>query len=359
MFLYRFRSNLRVPTETARELEMDTRELLERRLHIVSGKGGVGKSVVAATLAWMAAQEGRRTLIVELETVASVPKIFGRPPGTQYQVTPLAKNLASFHVEGKAGLEEYLHLVLKSQRFVRRIVRSPVYHYFVNVAPGLKELMAVGKLWDLEQKRLPETNRPLYDLIVVDTPATGHVLSYLQMPMTAADTAKGFVKREAQKVADLLQDPMRTAFHIVTTLAEMPVNEALELHESARSTLGLPIGSLFINQVVPPFFDRSDYEDYRHWQEDVQEELQRDSRVQNGWADKERTLIACAESWKKVRESQETYLERVKRTFEGKTILLPFVAAPEASLDLIQTLARSISEPDESMKGGWCAGFES
>ena len=338
---------------------MEYPALLDKRLLIVSGKGGVGKSVVAATLAWIAANRGKRTLLVELDTVASVSKMFGKLHGDKYQETELAQNLSCFHVEGKSGLEEYLRLVLKSGRFVRRIVRSPIYQYFVNVAPGLKELMAVGKLWDLEQKRIPETDRPHYDLIVVDTPATGHVLSHLRMPMTAADTAKGFVKREAQKVADLLQDPVRTAFNIVTTLAEMPVNEAIELYESARSGLRLPIGCLFINQVYPPFFHGSDYESYRKWKHDLENTAKTGSRQERKEVQKERAVLACAESWQKAREVQEAHMERLLTVFECPGVLLPFVAAPEASLDMIQALARSIEVPDESMRGGRSAGLGS
>lgn len=338
---------------------MKNPELLDKRLLIVSGKGGVGKSVVAATLAWIAAKRGKRTLLVELDTVASISRMFGKPQGEQYREKALAENLSCFHVEGKSGLEEYLHLVLKSGRFVRRIVRSPIYQYFVNVAPGLKELMAVGKLWDLEQKRMPGSDRPRYDLIVADAPATGHVLSYLQMPMTASETAKGFVKREAKKVADLLQDPGRTAFNIVTTLAELPVNEAIELHESARSMLHLPIGCLFVNQVTPPFLDGSAYESYRKWQNDVKNTQAAASPQQQKWEQMEKAVLACAESWQKAREAQEAHMERLLSAFACPRAFLPFVPTPKVSLEMIKELAQAIELPDESMKGRSRAGLGS
>lgn len=330
---------------------MECPGLLDKRLLIVSGKGGVGKSVVASALALLAAGKGMRTLLVELDTVASVSRMFGKPRGDVYKETELAENLFTFYLEGKSGLEEYLRLMLKSGAFVRKIVGTPIYQYFVNVAPGLKELMAVGKLWDLEQKHLPGNKHPYYDLLIVDTPATGHVVSYLQMPMTAAETAKGFVRREAQKVADLLQDSQKTAFHIVTTPAEMPVNEALDLHEKARSRLRLPIGCLFVNQVYPPFFESAERESYRRWRSHLEETPETGSLPEGKGAEKEGAILACAESWKKARAVQDVHLERLLRAFEGQTTLLPFLAEPQVSLDMIRTLARSIAEPDETLKG--------
>jgi hypothetical protein len=112
------------------------------------------------------------------------------------------------------------------------------------------------------------------------------------------------------------------------------------------------MGRLFVNQVYPPFFEGADEESYRRWRRDQEETPEAGSTPHSEWADKEMAILACAESWKKVRAVQETYLERLFSAFgEDRTTLLPFVAVPNASLDMIRALARSIEEPDETMKG--------
>ena len=307
--------------------------LLRKRLVFLSGKGGVGKTLLAAGLALWAAGRGKRVLLVELDTIATLPAIFGREtPKEAYTEYTLEEGIRGLHVDGKSGLEEYLGMVLKSKRLTRRIFRSPVYQYFVNIAPGLKELMAVGKLWDLEQKTDPGTGRPLYDLIVVDTPATGHTLSYLHMPITAADTVrKGFVNKEAQKVVDLLRDPERTAFNIVTTLAEMPVNEALELRQNVLDRLKIPLGCCFVNQVYPPFFQGADLEAYRIWARRVTE-------TGGGFPD-EPGIHAAAESWERRRRAQD--LQREKLTLECRepTVDLRLLLGYPTDRDLAQGIA--------------------
>ncbi len=318
---------------------MICQEILEKRILIISGKGGVGKSVTASLLALAASQQGKRILLVELDTVQTLPQFFNQSAKEQYLEISLAPNITYFHIDGRLGLQEYLSLVLKSKRLVRKINQSPIYEYFVNIAPGLKELMAVGKLWHLEQKRLPGTNRPLYDLIIVDTPATGHTLSYLQMPMTAVNTVKkGFVKKEATKVVDLLQDPQRTSFNIVTTLAEMPVNETIELFEKVSLQLHLPIGRVFINQAYPPFFEGLDSWRFAAWSDFISKKPPDAAHMFDYREQRERILLSCAESWQRRRKMQEEQLKKLHKAVTCPMVTLPFVTDSEDHYDMIQKL---------------------
>lgn len=331
-----------VPARTRPQVTLH--DVLSRRVLILAGKGGVGKSVMAAALGWMGAREGKRILLVEMDTVGTLPGLLGHPGGATYTELPLAPNLSCLHVDGRSGLEEYLQIVLKSRRLVTRIFRSPLYQYFVNVAPGLKELMAVGKIWDLEHQTIPGTGRPRYDLFIVDMPATGHAVSYLRMPMAAVNTLKrGFVHREAQKVADLLQDPQKTSFNIVTLPSEMPVNEAFELYEKGRFELRMPIGCLFVNQVVPPFFSGEALERFSRWKANLEGELASAKSSLPRTVQSERELLACADSWRKRRELQEGYLERMRRVFPNQILHLPWLPGIESPRLLVERLAQSLA----------------
>jgi len=321
---------------------MTLKEIMARRILILSGKGGVGKSVLTAALALRAAEAGKRVLLVEMDTVETLPRIFGKSGAEHYKEIPLSQNIHCLHVDGKSGLEEYLQLILKSKRLTNRIFRSPVYQYFVSIAPGLKELMAVGKIWDLEQEKLPGSAKPRYDLFLVDTPATGHALSYLRMPMAAVTTLKrGFVQKEAQKVVDLLQDPNKTSFNIVTTPEEMPVNEAIELYEKTSGPLRLPIGCLFVNQVFPPFFKGRDLEHFLAWKGQVEQETNGPSAL-TSLQRRETSILSCADLWKSRRDRQEVYLERLRQAFDCEMLTLPFVSGFREPFTLARHLADAL-----------------
>jgi len=325
--------------------------LLSKRLVFVSGKGGVGKSSLTATLGWISARQNKRTLLVELDTIGAIPRIFGRSEVPGYQETGLVPGISCLHVDGKSGLEEYLQMVTKSSRLLQKVFQSPIYQYFVNIAPGLKELMAVGKLWHLEQRTDPVTGVPAYDLILVDTPATGHTISYLQMPMTAAATVKrGLVKREAQKVVDLLRDPERSAFCIASTLAEMPVSEAIELYRTVADQLQLPVACVFVNQVFPDFLDGPDLEAFITWRTAI---LDGRDASSNTLAVCERAMVAAADSWRRRREAQELQRERLRQGMPCPLIELPFVHQAESSFERIQLLACALDEgrPNHAGKG--------
>src|SRR5262245_29089800 len=151
---------------------------VDRRLHFVVGKGGVGKTTVAAALALALVRRGRRTLAVEMEGGGRLAALLAGAPevGPRLQVVT---------VDGRTVLEEYRRLRIPVKRLPATIFSSRIYQYFVAAAPGLKELMTVGKIW-YEVTR-EERGRPAWDAVVVDAPATGHSLQYLRMPQAARE----------------------------------------------------------------------------------------------------------------------------------------------------------------------------
>jgi anion-transporting ArsA/GET3 family ATPase len=209
-----------------------------RRLHFVVGKGGVGKTTVAAALALALARRGRRTLAVEMEP-GRLAAVLGAEAGDRLHV---------LRVDGRAALEEYLNLVIPVKRLLATVFSSKIYQYFVAAAPGLKELMTVGKIWYEATRR--EGGRLAWDAIVVDAPATGHSLQYLRMPQAARDTfGAGLVQREATRITELLRDRQTTAVHLVTLAEEMPVSETLETRAQLTGELGLSLGWVIVNRL--------------------------------------------------------------------------------------------------------------
>jgi anion-transporting ArsA/GET3 family ATPase len=238
---------------------MNIEELLDRRLLVVAGKGGVGKTTVACMLGIRAAQQGKRVLVCEVDGVArasQLMKVESGPLGLAVEARP---GLHLMAIEGKAALAEYLGLIIPVRRFLQTVLKSRVYQYFVAAAPGLKELMTIGKIWYEADRVDDSTGERRWDLVIMDAPATGHSLQYLRMPAAARDTfGAGLVNKEAKRLVELLTDPAQTAVNLVTTAEEMPVNETVLMYNELRDSLQMPPGALFINRTHSSDFPDQD-----------------------------------------------------------------------------------------------------
>ena len=226
----------------------------DRRLLILSGKGGVGKSTVAVALGLKAAEQGLETLICEMGENEKIAPLFGRG-ASAFRETPLGvPRLSSIYLDPQEAFNDYVRASLRLAALARPLIESRLIRAFVQAAPGLKEIMTLTKLMELERAQ-ERRGKPKYDLIILDAPATGHGMSLFRSPMLAMRATKvGPIYQKAKLISDLLSDATRTRMHIVTLAEEMPVAETLEMIAAMRSDLHIPLGDIVINAVAPSAF---------------------------------------------------------------------------------------------------------
>ncbi|HWO21061.1 MAG TPA: ArsA family ATPase [Kofleriaceae bacterium] len=220
----------------------------DRRLIVVLGKGGVGRSTVAAAIAGQLARAGKKTLLYETNANDRFGPYFDRPPvGTE--AAQLAPNLWAVNATPATALEEYGLMILRWKSVYEMVFENRVTRAFLRAIPGLDDYALLGKVWfhATEEKR----GKPVWDTVVFDMPASGHSISMLRVPWVIVDAVpEGPLTRDAHQVKALLLDKAQTAAVIVTLAEEMPVNEALEL-EAQLGKLGIAPQQLVVNQVYP------------------------------------------------------------------------------------------------------------
>ena len=223
-----------------------------RRLWIVTGKGGTGKTTLTATLALLATRAGSRVLVVSANGDDALAGLLGLPPArtTEGQIHAVAPRLSALFMEPEASLAEYIDLQLHVGGLGKRLLSSRAFHGFLEAAPGWRDLVTLGNLWHLEQEQ--QGARPRFDLIVVDAPATGHAFSLLSVPEVVLEAVRmGPLRRRAEDIRALLTDRTRTECVLVTQAEELPVRETLELASSLRG-LGIALGPVLLNRWIQP-----------------------------------------------------------------------------------------------------------
>jgi anion-transporting ArsA/GET3 family ATPase len=217
--------------------------LLDKRLVFVTGKGGVGKTTVAGCLARVAARRGKRVIVCE---VAS-----GERWHDEVEIAPLIHSIA---VDPELAMREYLSDQVGGA-LSKVMTSSRVFTYLAAAAPGLRELLTIGKVWDLAQLDQRRTGSTPYDLVILDAPATGHALGMLRTPRTFRDVARvGPISRQAGRIDAFLSDPALTGVVAVAGPEEMPVNETIDFIAALDEEMQMKPDAVVVNGVYPDHF---------------------------------------------------------------------------------------------------------
>jgi Anion-transporting ATPase len=296
--------------------------LLERSLIVVTGKGGVGRTTTCAALAVLGARAGRRTIVCEVGEQHRIPRLWDERGGHEEEIE-LADNLWATSIDPQLALKDYLASQMPGP-FVRLLADSRTFQYLYAAAPGARELVTMGGIWDLVAGRLRKRSEQ-YDLVIVDAPATGHAIGMLRTPKTFAEIARvGPIKNHANRIWQLFTDPRRTGYAAVATLADMPVNETLDLQERLHKAVGRPLELVVANGVLSRRFSP--------------DELTRVARLDGEVPEAEAVELAASSHAARVR-AQQTHLRRLRKGAEGDVETLPFVFTPEIGVAEVEGLA--------------------
>lgn len=304
------------------------KDLLDKRLIIVTGKGGVGKSTVALALGLKAAAQGKRTIVCEVASQERASHAFHRG-SVGFAETELAPNLFGISIDPDEAMREYVLLSLKVKAMRDLLFRSKIFTYLAAATPGLRELVTIGKIWELSlDPRKIKGGKP-YDLVILDAPATGHGVGFLQTPKTFANVARvGPIASQGETLHRFITNRRTSGVAIVALPEEMPVNETATLERDLTGAVGASVDRIFLNGLYPERFSGADTT-----------KLEGALEQADGPA---RDAISASLAVAKRSVAQREQLARLKNKTRAPVTTIPFLFQPEMEEAQLRLIAEAI-----------------
>ena len=308
--------------------------LLDLKLVFVTGKGGVGKTTVASALALFASQRGKRVLICEVDAKGDVAGFYEAPP-TGFNEKEILPGLFAMTMDTEASLREYLKLQLRIPVVGRIGPLAKAFDFVATAAPGVREILTVGKpVYEVRERN--------YDLVVVDAPASGHIIGLLAAPQAINNLVKvGLIRSQTDWLLDILSDPLTTGLVAVCTPEEMPVSETIELAERVKKETTVQLSAVVVNRVLPELFGR-------------QEEEVFDALAAPGPSEQLNELVGgdagplldAARLAVTMRRTRSTHLDRLRRSIDESVpmLYLPYLFTRSHGVRTTRQVAASLGE---------------
>jgi anion-transporting ArsA/GET3 family ATPase len=305
------------------------KELLDKRLVIVTGKGGVGKSTVALALGLAAAEQGKRTIVAEVSAQEQLSRVFHRAEVGFHEVE-MADNLWAISIDPDESMKEYLLIQLRVKAMRDLLVNSRIFTYLAAATPGLRELVTFGKVWELAQPKRKVKPGHEYDLVVVDAPATGQGIGFLQTPRTFAGIARvGPIRSQAETLDRFITNHRKMGVALVALPEEMPVNESATLERTLTEEVGASVDRIFLNGLYPERFSADEIA-----------QVEPIAERENGAV---RAACRAAVSQSRRAATQREQLARLVELTSAPVRTLPFLFEPQLGLEQIRTLAQEVA----------------